>query len=39
MVEITINGGIGDNEPSTIIDCTGNEPTLIREGKGSVAEL
>lgn len=39
MVDITINGGMGDNEPSTIIDCTGNEPTLIREGKGSVAEL
>ncbi len=39
MVDITINGGIGDNEPSTIIDCSGNEPTLIREGKGSIADL
>lgn len=39
MVDITINGGIGDNEPSTIIDCSGDEPTLIREGKGSIADL
>jgi len=39
MIDITINGGIGDNEPSTIIDCSGNEPTLIREGKGSIADL
>ncbi|MEN8225537.1 MAG: L-threonylcarbamoyladenylate synthase [Bacteroidota bacterium] len=34
MVDIVINGGHGDNTPSTIIDCTGAEPEIIREGKG-----
>lgn len=33
-VDIVIDGGYGDNEPSTIIDCTGNEIEVIREGKG-----
>ncbi len=39
MVDIAIHGGIGDNEPSTIIDCSGSEPILVREGKGPIAEL
>lgn len=33
-VDIVIDGGIGGLEPSTIIDCTGDEPEVIREGKG-----
>jgi tRNA threonylcarbamoyl adenosine modification protein (Sua5/YciO/YrdC/YwlC family) len=33
-VEIVIDGGYGDNTASTVIDCTGDEPVLIREGKG-----
>ena len=33
-VDIIIDGGIGGTIPSTIIDCTGDEPTLIREGLG-----
>lgn len=36
MVDIIIDGGFGDNEPSTIIDCTGEEIEIIREGKGIV---
>jgi len=36
MVDIVIDGGFGDNEPSTIIDCTGDEPIIIREGKGKL---
>lgn len=24
----------GDTEPSTIVDCTGNEPEILRQGKG-----
>lgn len=35
-VEITINGGYGSNEVSTVIDCTTDEPEIIREGKGTL---
>ena len=34
LVEVTIDGGYGSNIASTIIDCTGEEPLIIREGKG-----
>lgn len=34
-VDVVIDGGYGDNTASTIIDLTGNEPEVIREGKGS----
>lgn len=33
-VDIVINGGIGGSIPSTIVDCTGAEPVVIREGLG-----
>lgn len=33
-VDIVIDGGYGDNEPSTIVDCTGDEIVILREGKG-----
>jgi tRNA threonylcarbamoyl adenosine modification protein (Sua5/YciO/YrdC/YwlC family) len=36
LVDIVIDGGYGDNIGSTIIDLTGNEPIVIREGKGSL---
>ena len=36
LVDIVIDGGYGDNVPSTIIDCTGDEPLLVREGKGVI---
>jgi len=36
LVDIVIDGGFGDNEASTIIDCTGAEPLIIREGKGEL---
>lgn len=35
-VEILIDGGIGGTIPSTIIDCTGDEPTLVRQGLGDI---
>jgi len=35
-VDIVIDGGYGKNEASTIIDCTGNEAEVIREGIGSL---
>jgi len=34
LVDIVIDGGYGDNLPSTIVDCTQDEITVIREGKG-----
>ena len=33
-VNYVIDGGIGGAVPSTIIDCTGDEPVLIRQGLG-----
>jgi len=36
QVDIVIAGGYGDNIPSTIVDCTGAEPELLREGKGEL---
>ena len=38
-VDIVIDGGYGDNVASTIIDLTGYEPEVIREGKGSLDVL
>ena len=35
LVDIVIDGGYGDNEPSTVIDLT-EEPSVIREGKGNI---
>jgi tRNA threonylcarbamoyl adenosine modification protein (Sua5/YciO/YrdC/YwlC family) len=32
--DIVVDGGIGNTNPSTIIDCTGDEPILIRQGAG-----
>lgn len=37
LVDIVIDGGICSNIPSTVVDCTGNEPTIIREGAGVLA--
>ena len=33
-VDIVINGGIGGIVPSTVIDCTGEEPVVLRKGLG-----
>uniref|UniRef100_UPI003564AF32 L-threonylcarbamoyladenylate synthase n=1 Tax=Lutibacter sp. TaxID=1925666 RepID=UPI003564AF32 len=35
-VDIVIDGGFGDNIPSTVIDLSNDEITVFREGKGSV---
>ncbi|MBO4232167.1 MAG: threonylcarbamoyl-AMP synthase [Bacteroidales bacterium] len=35
-VDIVIDGGYGDNIPSTVVDCTGGEIEIIREGKGDI---
>ncbi len=36
LVDMVIDGGYGDNEPSTVIDCTQGEFQVLREGKGAL---
>jgi tRNA threonylcarbamoyl adenosine modification protein (Sua5/YciO/YrdC/YwlC family) len=36
LVDAVIDGGYGGIIPSTIIDCSGDEPEVIREGLGEV---
>lgn len=35
-VDMVIDGGYGDNIPSTVVDCTGGSIEVLREGKGDV---
>ncbi|MBE0667367.1 MAG: threonylcarbamoyl-AMP synthase, partial [Bacteroidales bacterium] len=34
FADLVVDGGFGGNEPSTIVDCTGPEPLILRQGKG-----
>jgi len=34
IVDAVVNGGYCNNEPSTVIDCTGGEPEVLRQGIG-----
>ena len=34
LVDIVVDGGIGGSSPSTIVDCTEEEPLLVRQGLG-----
>lgn len=36
QVDMIVDGGTGDNEASTIIDCTLGEIEIIRQGKGEL---
>ncbi|MDT7830360.1 L-threonylcarbamoyladenylate synthase [Pricia sp. S334] len=36
LVDVVIDGGYGDNVASTVIDLSGSEPEVLREGKGSL---
>jgi tRNA A37 threonylcarbamoyladenosine synthetase subunit TsaC/SUA5/YrdC len=33
---MVINGGIGEIVPSTVVDCTDEEPEIIRQGQGEL---
>ncbi len=33
-VDFVVNGGIGGTVPSTVVDLTGDEPVMVREGLG-----
>lgn len=35
-VDLVIDGGYCDTEPSTVVDLSGDEPVILREGKGAV---
>jgi tRNA threonylcarbamoyl adenosine modification protein (Sua5/YciO/YrdC/YwlC family) len=35
LVDLVIDGGAGDNIPSTVWDCTSDDIILLREGKGN----
>ncbi|WP_316760984.1 L-threonylcarbamoyladenylate synthase [Pedobacter aquatilis] len=39
LVDLVIDGGFGDNEASTVIDCTNGEFEIIREGKGDIEDF
>ncbi len=34
IADVVINSGYGSLDPSTIVDCTGDEPVIVRQGKG-----
>lgn len=36
LVDAVIDGGVGGNIPSTIVDCSGDEPIILREGLGKL---
>lgn len=36
VVDLVVDGGTGNNIPSTIVDCTGDEPVITREGLGEL---
>ena len=35
LVDVVVDGGVGGMVPSTIIDCTGEEPVMTRQGLGA----
>ena len=39
LVDMVIDGGYGDNVPSTVVDCTSGEIEVVREGKGDMELL
>jgi tRNA threonylcarbamoyl adenosine modification protein (Sua5/YciO/YrdC/YwlC family) len=39
LVDIVIDSGHGGNLASTVVDCTGDEPVVVREGKGNLFEF
>ena len=36
IADLVIDGGYGNNIPSTVVDCTDNEPLIVREGLGEI---
>lgn len=38
QVDLIIDGGFGGNQPSTVVDCTNDEPVIVREGLGTLED-
>ncbi|MGB0839101.1 MAG: L-threonylcarbamoyladenylate synthase [Chitinophagales bacterium] len=38
LVDIVVDGGSGGNQPSTVLDCTGDDLVVLRLGLGEVEE-
>jgi len=36
FVDVIVDGGYGRNEASTIVDCTGDQPVIVRQGLGDL---
>ena len=36
QVDVVIDGGVGGNIPSSVVDCTGEELVIIRQGLGEI---
>ena len=36
LVDLVVDGGMGNIIETTVVDCTGNEPEIIREGAGEI---
>ncbi len=36
IVDMVVDGGYGNNEASTVVDCTGDEPEVARQGIGEL---
>lgn len=36
LADVVIDGGYGHNVASTVVDCTGEEPVIVREGIGNL---
>jgi len=39
LVDAVIDGGYGGMVPSTIVDCSGEEPVVLRQGLGEITSL
>src|SRR5690606_38793953 len=39
LVDLVIDGGYGHNMASTIVDCTGEETQIIRQGMGELEDI
>ncbi|EPR71760.1 L-threonylcarbamoyladenylate synthase [Cyclobacterium qasimii] len=39
LVDVVIDGGYGNNVASTVIDCSGDQIEVLREGLGEISEI
>ena len=39
LVDVVIDGGYGNNVASTVIDCSGDQIEILREGLGEISEI